>query len=454
MPLLDTAAALITGLTGLAVTRLDAGPEALAGFEARFCLSPALQPLYTAAGLAEFLRSADRDALYDLLDPLAVRAILLFAGVGKAGCWVLLGPYVEDGWDEAAARALLARQGVGEEALFPYKSYYCSLPIGRRDNLLDAGFLLGEQLGHKPGRLQLLQPAAAAYGPPAFSERYADAGEVNRRYAQEDLFVAAISRGQATLAYRAMQGIGQASAGIRFGSERMPDQLASAAILRTLIRMGAKRSGLSPVRVDSISQEYAQRMQHAATRRQLTELNLQLVDEICREVRRMRRSGWSAAVRRAADYIELNLASPLTPAEIAAAAQTDRRRLAAAFARETGLTLKQYIAQKRCEAAADLLRTSDASIQQVAAWVGYADNNYFCKVFKAAFGVTPGAWRAGLGAEPEEQSGPEAGGGPQPAQEAQPQPEAGAGPHLARGPQPEQPPKPEPRPAPRQKPEP
>lgn len=450
MPLLDTAAALITGLTGLAVTRLDAGPEALAGFEARFCLSPALQPLYTAAGLAEFLRSADRDALYDLLDPLAVRAILLFAGVGEAGCWVLLGPYVEDGWDEAAARALLARQGVGEEALFPYKSYYCSLPIGRRGNLLDAGFLLGEQLGHKPGRLQLLQPAAAAYGPPAFSERYADAGEVNRRYAQEDLFVAAISRGQATLAYRAMQGIGQASAGIRFGSERMPDQLASAAILRTLIRMGAKRSGLSPVRVDSISQEYAQRMQHAATRRQLTALNLQLVDEICREVRRMRRSGWSAAVRRAADYIELNLASPLTPAEIAAAAQTDRRRLTAAFVRETGLTLKQYIAQKRCEAAADLLRTSDASIQQVAAWVGYADNNYFCKVFKAAFGVTPGAWRAGLGAEPD------AGGGPEP------EPETEAGPQPARGPQPEQPPgpakqpqpKPEPRPAPQQKPAP
>lgn len=424
MPFLDSAAVLITGLTGLAVTRLD-GPEALAAFEARFCLSPALQRIYTAAGLAGFLQTADRDTLYDLADPLATHAILLFAPGDGAGCCVLLGPYVEDGWDEAAARALLTRQGVGGEALFSYKSYYCSLPIGRRDSLLDAGFLLGEQLGHKPGRLQAVQPAAGAGAPPVFSEVYANAGEINRRYAQEDLFLAAVSRGQATLAYRALQGIGQASAGIRFRSERMPDQLASAAILRTLVRVGAKRSGLSPVRIDSLSQEYAQRMQHAATWRQLYELNAGLIDEMCREVRRMRRNGWSAAVRRAADYIEVNLAGPLRIGEIAAAAQADRRRLTAAFARETGLTLKQYIAQKRCEAAAGLLRTSEVSIQQVAAWVGYADNNYFCKVFKAEFGVTPGAWRAGQGPGPEREQGPgsETESGPEAKTGAQQEPE-------------------------------
>ena len=96
----------------------------------------------------------------------------------------------------------------------------------------------------------------------------------------------------------------------------------------------------------------------------------------------MREAGHSPCVRRAVDYMEANLSRRMTVAEVARAAGVDRHRLSEAFGRETGMTLKRYLARRRCEIAAELLLDGRFSVQQAAAYVGYADNNYFSKVFK------------------------------------------------------------------------
>ena len=41
-----------------------------------------------------------------------------------------------------------------------------------------------------------------------------------------------------------------------------------------------------------------------------------------------------------------------------------------------------------------MLTGSDASVQQISAYVGYLDNNYFVKVFKKQYGMTPTEYRA------------------------------------------------------------
>ena len=53
------------------------------------------------------------------------------------------------------------------------------------------------------------------------------------------------------------------------------------------------------------------------------------------------------------------------------------------------MTMKQYLAWKRCELAAELLLESRMSIQEISAYVGYPDNNYFSKVFKANKKLSP-----------------------------------------------------------------
>jgi AraC-like DNA-binding protein len=69
---------------------------------------------------------------------------------------------------------------------------------------------------------------------------------------------------------------------------------------------------------------------------------------------------------------------------------TQMRKL---FRRETGQSPKQYLHRQRLERAVHLLRHTTQSIKQIALECGFATDNYFHLVFRAAFGVTPGDYR-------------------------------------------------------------
>lgn len=56
-------------------------------------------------------------------------------------------------------------------------------------------------------------------------------------------------------------------------------------------------------------------------------------------------------------------------------------------------TFLEYLTDYRITSASRLLSTSDISIRDIAALVGYSDANYFSKVFKRHFGVTPREYR-------------------------------------------------------------
>lgn len=57
----------------------------------------------------------------------------------------------------------------------------------------------------------------------------------------------------------------------------------------------------------------------------------------------------------------------------------------------------EYVLQVRMERARELLLNPDIKIQDVAQYVGYADNNYFSKAFRTYYGVSPTAFRQSYG---------------------------------------------------------
>ncbi len=63
------------------------------------------------------------------------------------------------------------------------------------------------------------------------------------------------------------------------------------------------------------------------------------------------------------------------------------------FNGETGTTVSSYIMDTRISEASKLLRESTVSINDIAALVGYADANYFAKVFRRKMGLTPSEYR-------------------------------------------------------------
>ena len=55
--------------------------------------------------------------------------------------------------------------------------------------------------------------------------------------------------------------------------------------------------------------------------------------------------------------------------------------------------MTEYIALLRCKKAANLLKKTNLPIQEISSYVGYSDNNYFAKVFKKNYDMTPTEFR-------------------------------------------------------------
>ncbi len=390
MDFLESSVVLVPALTGITLTLYDGKPETLKQFECEYCFSPQLQKLYTAHDLDIFLQKGTDAHIYDLEESMGTR----LTAFKNNGYWVLLGPYVEAEWSERRARLLLAKLNASEAALPMFKAYRCKLPIVRREQVLKTAFVLTENMGSGIRSVENFYWEAKDNGSAlAFSELYANAKEVNRRYELEDRFIEAVSRGDGGKAYRAWKEMGKVKSDLRFMSDSVQDQLVGAAIVRTLIRIGAKLGGLSPVLIDSISQEYAQRIKHSKSKTEMNGLTAEMSGRICDEVRERRQFGWSPIVRRAADYVEINLSKPMTTEEIAQAAGEKKRNFVRRFFQETGMTVKEYLSKKRCSIAAQMLINSESSVQEIAAYVGYLDNNYFSKVFRVNMGMSPQSYR-------------------------------------------------------------
>ncbi|RSM64127.1 AraC family transcriptional regulator [Actinoplanes sp. ATCC 53533] len=97
--------------------------------------------------------------------------------------------------------------------------------------------------------------------------------------------------------------------------------------------------------------------------------------------------------------LESRLADAWTLAGLAAALHVTPNYLVRIFKSSTGLPPMAYLTRHRVETAAILLLNTHDPVAQIAAAVGWTDQNYFARRFRAHFGLSPSAYRA-RGASP------------------------------------------------------
>ena len=73
----------------------------------------------------------------------------------------------------------------------------------------------------------------------------------------------------------------------------------------------------------------------------------------------------------------------------------NRRMLERAFQRALQRSVRDELRRKRLEIACSLLRTTDDAIADIAARIGYRSTQYLHRAFRAAYGMTPRAYRLG-----------------------------------------------------------
>lgn len=98
-------------------------------------------------------------------------------------------------------------------------------------------------------------------------------------------------------------------------------------------------------------------------------------------------------VRAALRHIDRNPAGGLSAGDIARAAGIGAGHLRTLFRRHLGRSPQACHRDRRLDLAAKLLRGGQLRIQEVAAACGWADAEYFARLFHRRFGASPRAWR-------------------------------------------------------------
>ncbi|WP_251033796.1 AraC family transcriptional regulator [Bacillus sp. ISL-75] len=101
----------------------------------------------------------------------------------------------------------------------------------------------------------------------------------------------------------------------------------------------------------------------------------------------------SLQITKALSFIQTHYHEPITLDDIAAVSGFSRYYFIKQFQHQLNMTPVQYLTKIRIQKAAELLRTTSSSVTDVAAQVGYANANYFNKVFRKMVGVSAGTFR-------------------------------------------------------------
>ena len=103
--------------------------------------------------------------------------------------------------------------------------------------------------------------------------------------------------------------------------------------------------------------------------------------------------GGTAPIALVQSHLRLHLAAPVSVPDLAAMAGFSSSHFSARFHAVTGFSVIEYVKRLRMARARQLLITSDLSVAEVAADVGYADPFYFSRQFHAVTGLSPRSYR-------------------------------------------------------------
>ncbi len=87
--------------------------------------------------------------------------------------------------------------------------------------------------------------------------------------------------------------------------------------------------------------------------------------------------------------INENYAKPLTISELAKKVYMSESKLRAAFRQRFGITIYQYVLDKRMEKAREMLEQQNCRVRDAASSVGYSNMSHFSEKFRKRFGYNP-----------------------------------------------------------------
>lgn len=156
------------------------------------------------------------------------------------------------------------------------------------------------------------------------------------------------------------------------------------------------RNKVHPYYLDSISKEMAIAICNTET---ITDINIvtrKFIKKYCLPAKNHSLHQYTEVVNRSISYIEMHYADKLSLSILASYLHVSKNYLSAVFKKQLGKTVTEFIHEIRMDKAIFLLNSTKLSIDDISAICGYSDSNYFCRIFKNRYKLSPGQYRNNL----------------------------------------------------------
>ena len=98
-------------------------------------------------------------------------------------------------------------------------------------------------------------------------------------------------------------------------------------------------------------------------------------------------------IQEAVNFMELNYQRELTVDEIASVCRLNRSYFSKLFKESKGCPPQEFLIRLRLSKAAEMMKTTSASIGDIAVACGYPNQLHFSRAFRQRYGVSPREWR-------------------------------------------------------------
>lgn len=387
----------IANILNIRTDRIHPGDsnQILKAFEPDCCFHATLQPMYTTKSLEYLMTNVQPETFYEITDYLNT-SLLLFQ---FKGTYYLIGPYTKSILSDEELQTLLASHRLPASVFLSLKLYYSKFPqlsYGMVSGTIQAAMrtfypTTPDYTCRKlTGFHEELQKDEIIF---QSSQTYL---QVVKRYEMENFLLRKIAEGDVKGVELSFQNVSTnfyANENPSLQSVYVSNNIGFTTI-RALARKAAEQGGCPVVQIDEITQASIQK---ASYTRNTGELNLIIKDLLIRlttavaEAKNLRK--YPPVIRDVLSYLNQNYTEPIFLQKLADDHHISAEYLSRTFKKEIGQNITDYISGLRTEKAASLLRNSKLSIAEIAAFVGYSDSNYFVKVFKKHYGMTPSAYR-------------------------------------------------------------
>ncbi|EOT26863.1 hypothetical protein C805_00965 [Eubacterium sp. 14-2] len=221
---------------------------------------------------------------------------------------------------------------------------------------------------------------------------------IEERYGIENQILDAVASGNETRALNIISSLTGRNLPYRLPCS-LRDSKDYAISFNTLLRKTVEQAGVHPIHIDAHSNQNVKLIEQSSSKAQCSAIQLQLVRNYCRMVRKYTLRDYSLLTRKVMTWISTDLTLDLSLNAMAELLNVNASYLSTLFKREVGIPLTDYVNRQRVELAKKLLVATDFPIKIIAEKCGVPDVYYFSRMFKKRTGCTPKVYREQAGRE-------------------------------------------------------